>query len=61
MITNESFRVVEDQECGIKGFEGSILVEIVFEQAGWMLEKTPRYNMVSGCMSWTTAVYKAAT
>lgn len=56
MITEESFRVVEDQDCGIKGFEGSISVEIVFEQAGLMLKRTPSYNTVSGRMYWTTAV-----
>ena len=56
MITEESFRVVKDQDYGIKCFEGSISVEIVFEQAGLMLKRTPRYNMVSGCMSCTMAV-----
>ena len=39
MVTEESFRVVGDQDCGIKGFEGSISVEIVFEQAGLMFKK----------------------
>lgn len=56
MITEESFRVVEDQECGIKRFEGSISVEIVFEQAGLRFKKTPRYDMVASCISRTMTV-----